>query len=309
MGKQQLDQQLSDNSSMVTVLRKETVELRARLARLRRDGQRMLLDVEGVLYADTVAGAEQMPRRLGAVLEKHKQRSQWAKPASLEKESKEPAWDDTEAKNMQILHEMVSHRELLFRKNQTFEAQSNQSKRECAQDLRRLSSENAFLISEINRLREEKTSYQRHSKEMEATLQALEKAKSSGELSPSMRSRAESAPDLRSPTSENAVLGTAGPSKKLSRPSGHSSGTPFMRRKVVDQQRHQLQRQKQLMNQLPPMNPAGGQRQSASVQEKRFAQTMDSVQKSRRSLEKQGFNVGAVHGELGSAVASDEEGS
>merc|ERR1712008_9668 len=56
--------------------------------------------------------------------------------------------------------------ELLFRKNQTFEAQSNQSKRECAQDLRRLSSENAFLISEINRLREEKTSYQRHSKEM-----------------------------------------------------------------------------------------------------------------------------------------------
>jgi len=290
------------------------VELRARLARLRRDGQRLLQDVEGVLYADTVVAAEQMPKRLAAVLDSHKQLSQWAKPASLEKEAKEPAWDDTEAKNIQILQEMVSHRELLFRKNQTFEALSNQSKRDCAQDLRRLASENAFLISEINRLREEKTSYQRHSKEMEATLMALEKGKSVDE--PSMRSRSESAPDLKAQTSGNGVAGTAGPTKKLSRP----TGTPFMRRKVLDQQRHQLHRQKQLMNHLPPMNPGGGQRQLASdvkrissVQEKRFAQTMDSVQKGRQSLERQGFDVErlsqAVHNGLDSAVASDEGAS
>jgi len=313
--KQQLDQQLSDNSSMVTVLRKETVELRARLARLRRDGQRLLQDVDGVLHADSVAAAEQMPRRLAAVLEKHKGLSQWAKPASSEKESKDPPWDDVEAKNMQILQEMVSHRELLFRKNQTFEAMSNQSKQECAQDLRRLASENAFLISEINRLREEKTSYQRHSKEMEATLMGLEKGKRADELG--MKCRADSAPDLSAKTSGSGVVGAAG-SQKQSR-SGHSSGTPFMRRKVMDQQRQQQHRQKQLMNQLPPMSPADGQRQSASdltrissVQEKRFAQTMDSVQKGRQSLERQGFDMEKLRSSacdgLTSEVASDEVG-
>merc|ERR1712224_1021166 len=86
--------------------------------------------------------------------------------------------------------------------------------------------------------------------------------------------------------------------------------TPYMKRKIMDQQevgRRQLQ---QKMNQLPPLSQPGAPTgdgaapkkrsgNGSNTQEKRFSQTLDSVQASRSAMERQGFAVG----ELGGAEA------
>merc|ERR1711959_357488 len=71
-------------------------------------------------------------------------------------------------KEASIIQEMVTQRDLLFRKNQIAVGAASQSKRECAQDVRRLTSENAALIAEMNALRNERKSWQRSYKELEA---------------------------------------------------------------------------------------------------------------------------------------------
>jgi len=295
--KQKLDQQLNDNTSLSAALQKETVELRARLAQLKKDGQRLLQDVEQVLHAESTADFERMPKRLQAVLDKHSSLSQWAPSAAEpgQEPANAPAEDST--KDALLLQEMQVQRDLLFRKNRIAVASANQTKKECSEDFRRLMSENAALIAEMNTLRDEKRSYQRSCKELEATVLVL-KRKSAMEAS--SMSRAESAPDLGPP----AAGASAGATR---RPRGGPE-TPYLRRKVVDQQELYRRHRNRQLNQLPPVAAAtngvgaetgatgrvgatAGRTSVASAQEKRFARTLDTVNAGRRQIERQGFDI------------------
>mmetsp|Transcript_113066 Transcript_113066/g.350978 ORF Transcript_113066/g.350978 Transcript_113066/m.350978 type:complete len:721 (-) Transcript_113066:1054-3216(-) len=196
--KQKLDQQLNDQSSLTGSLKKECVELRSQLAQLKKDGRRFLQEVEQVLFVETSAELEKWPKRLQAVVEKHQKLSQWAPPAA--EAGQDPsdlapaAAADGASKDTQMLSEMVIQRDLLFRKNQIAMAATNQTKKECAQDFRRLTSENAALIAEMNTLRDEKRSFQRSCKEMEATLMNLKgRGRGTGEAAVG---RSGSAPEL-----------------------------------------------------------------------------------------------------------------
>jgi hypothetical protein len=330
--KQQLDQQVNDKSDLSETLQKENVDLRSKLLQLRKDGRHLLQDAETVLHAETQKDFEQMHLRLREVLEKHKKLRDWAPPVAEEGEDGD--WAEHAQKEASMIEEMVTQRNLQFRKTQIAQSKAVQIKSKSTLEMQRLIAENAQLITEMNTLRNEKQSYQRtckdyedqimelKAKNMQATREAKSLARKLG--GHSNLSRIESAPSLSGPLGGETPGGadSSGGSARFARqasPSGGQNGsqngqTPYMRRKVVDQQEQsRRQRQKQL-NQLPPLQPSPGSAESGApaapapaaagagssgrsrpnAQEKRFSQTLESVQADRRQMEQQGFQVGQL---------------
>lgn len=259
-----------------------------------------------------------MPKRLMEVLEKNKGLKQWAPPSEEEGGVASKTDADLEQESA-LIQEMAVQRDLLFRKNQIAVSQAAQAKRECTQDFRRLTSENAALIAEMNTLRTENRSYQRSYKELEAQLLELKNVKGvrsgGGGVGATLvqgggMGRNASAPDLGGsgsgpPTSMG--LGGAKSGRKLTGPGApDSANTPYVRRKVVDQQDLYRRQRQKVQNQLPP--PQSGQlppvqgpstitsatRLKPSVEERRFAHTLDTVEAGRRNMEKQGFDLGRL---------------
>jgi len=253
-----------------------------------------------VLHPETCDSFEKMPKHLQEVLEKHKALSQWQPPQDEEgRERSGPEKSAAESsKEAALIEEMVIQRDLLFRKNQISASAATQVKRECTQDLRRLINENAQLIAEMNTLRTEQKSWQRNSKELEAKLMSLNAANKSKEMTtgrkdqPSDMTRAASAPDLAAQGPPQPKRGPKGPGGAM----GEAASTPYVRRKIIDQQETYRRQKTKQMNQLPPVTqPPAGQsaaRIKPSVQEKRFEQSLESLQAGRRQMERQGFDMG-----------------
>merc|ERR1719491_1401160 len=103
---------------------------------------------------------------MAVVCEKNKHLNQWAPPKENAAVADHADPFAEAGKEASIIEEMVIQRDLLFRKNQIAVGAAGQSKRECAQDVRRLTSENAGLITEMNTLRNERKSWQRSYKEL-----------------------------------------------------------------------------------------------------------------------------------------------
>jgi len=302
--KQKVDQKLECKESLATYLQKENVELRASLVQLKKDARRMIEEVETVLHAESTAEFEKMPKKLKEVVQKHMKLKAWA-PPSDEDCSDEKTTEDI-AKEASLVNELKLQRDLLFRKNQIATGQALQSKRECTTDFRRLTAENASLIVEMNTLRSENKSFQRSCKELEASVLAFREQKGGrgGGSSPSGGSvglgRNASAPDfLGSDGGGGASVGAAAGARRPG--GGPTSDTPYMRRKVVDQQELYRRQQQKQRNQLPPVSERSSTRsavsivaparQKPSLEEKRFAQTLDSVDAGRRQMERQGFDM------------------
>merc|ERR1712232_97968 len=242
------------------------------MGQLKKDGRRLFQDLEGVLHADTQAEHEKMPQRLQAIVEKHRKLEHWNPP--VDEEGDDKTEQETE-QEFSLVRELEAQKNLLFRKNQIAVGQASQTKRECMQDFRRLTHENAELIAEMNRLRNERQSMERSYKEMEATIISLRGRGGVAKLgsgSPGAPTnggggtvaRNASAPTLAS-NGTCGVMGGAGGASAAARQaasqaakSGGSSDTPFIRRKQVDQEgKASLQRQRQ-QNQLPPVADRGG---------------------------------------------------
>lgn len=257
--KQKLDQQISEKTSLSSALQKENEDLRATLAKLKKDARHLLLEVEGVLHAETMKEFKQIPKRLQAVLEKHQGLSAWAP----KKEPEGSPAEEAEQKNKEelMIQEMVVQRDLLFKKHQVSSGLVSHARKECADDVRRLTSENAQLIAEMNLLRNENTSYQRSYKELEAAMIAMK----SKERSNRSMSRADSAPELGD--SPSSVLSSGGGLPQAGgngRPAGAVAGasvsdTPYMRRKVVDQKESAKRQRLRQMNHLPPLPHNAGE--------------------------------------------------
>merc|ERR1719382_2304356 len=137
----------------------------------------------------------------------------------------------------------------------------------------------------MNALRNENRSWQRSCKELEAGVMALKAkhAASSREASQKGLMHSESAPEL------DPVAGPLRGGRRLA-PKAAGADTPYVRRKIMDQQElYRKQRQKQLSS-LPPMNvpdgsegyPAGRQPRS---QDARFAQSLGKQDPSRWQVE------------------------
>jgi len=297
--KQDLSQEFQDKKNLAIALQDENVKLRAQLTQLKKDGRRIINDMEQVLHPDTCAEFEKLPKQIAIVLAKHQHLLQWAAPKEDTPENAVDPFADA-GKEASIIEEMVIQRDLLFRKNQIAVGAASQSKRECAQDVRRLTSENAALIAEMNLLRNERKSWQRSYKEMEARMMAIDaennaKARVSGKPTgpgDSMGHSA-SAPGL------NSSAG-AGQTKKGG---AAVADTPYVRRKVVDQQEVYRRNKVKGANLLPPVAGAqdgGGSpaadnaRMKPTSHEKRFAQSLDDVNAGRRQMERQGFDVGSL---------------
>lgn len=265
--KQKLDQQLNDKTNLSVSLQQENVMVNRQLIQLKKDARKMLNEVEKILHAETNKEFEQMPKRLKDILDKHQNMKQWSLPE--DEESKDPLPGDSATKEQMMMAEMVVQRDLLFRKNQIATASSNSIKRECGTDLRRLTSENAALINEMNMLRTENRSLLRSCKEQEANIIALQakemmrgrearqEASGGGGVN-----HAESAPDLQhlgsgnadragNPGRQGSIRGAHGPSGAMG--GAVASETPYMRRKVVDQQETQRRQRQKGQNQLPPV--------------------------------------------------------
>jgi hypothetical protein len=237
---------------------------------------------------------------MAVVVAKHQSLLQWQPPPKDVPDNAVDPFADA-GKEAAIIEEMVIQRDLLFRKNQIAVGAASQSKRECAQDVRRLTSENAALIAEMNTLRNERKSWQRSYKELEAKMMAIDaesnaKARLSGKAGPDgdIMGHSASAPGL------NSTGGTGGTGQNKSRSA--VADTPYVRRKVVDQQEVYRRNKVKGANLLPPVaqtSPASGgatadARMKPTTQEKRFTQSLDQVQAGRRQMERQGFDVGSL---------------
>jgi len=288
--KQQIDQQLTDKSELSKALQNENVKMRAQLAQLKKDGRRLIQEVESVLHAEDSESFEKMPTMLRQVLDKHQGLIQWQAPKDDTPDNYVDPFADA-TKESSIIEEMVIQRDLLFRKNQIAVGSASQSKRECAQDVRRLTTENAALISEMNTLRNERKAWQRSCKEMEAQLMALNSQAASGRGG---LTGSASAPGLN----QSAPTQRRGPKHP-----GGVADTPYVKRKVVEQQDVFRRNQQKGRNQLPPVTqPPGGAAMSMAssthpkptAQEKRFTQSLESVQAGRQQMERQGFDMGSL---------------
>jgi len=214
-----------------------------------------------------------------------------------------------QGKEASIISELVTQRDLLFRKNQIAVGAASQSKRECAEDVRRLTSENAALIAEMNRLRNERKSWQRSYKELEAKMMAMDaennaKARVAGKgQMPNQMNSSASAPGLAS-TNEQAGK----PRSRGQQGGGQAADTPYVRRKVVDQQEVYRRQKVKGMNQLPPAAPqqtmtsTSAAQAKPTIQEREFTQSMDQVHSGKRQMERQGFDMGNLTAQ---AVASN----
>jgi len=300
--KQGLSGEFQDKKNLAVALQEENVKYSWQLTQLKKDGRRLLNEMEQVLHPDTCGQFEKLPMLMANVLAKHQHLLQWSAP------TKEDAKDDklsdpfeNPSKEANIIEEMVIQRDLLFRKNQIAVGAASQSKASCATDVRRLTSENAALIAEMNTLRNERKQWQRSYKELEARTMAADaetkaKARVAGNKggNESMHSTA-SAPNL----------GAASPAPGRKGSKTGTADTPYVRRKVVDQQEVYRRQQQKGKNQLPPM--AGGQQANQNTtsslqnttQEKRFAQSLDDVQAGSRTMERQGFDVGNLRQGIG----------
>lgn len=336
--KQTLDQELTTKATLASSLQRENIQLARLLIQMKKDGRRLLSDVEQVLHADTAAEFERMPKRLMMVLEKYQKLDNW-KPTDedLNRDAKDLS------KEQAMMNEMVIQRDLLFRKNQIQASAGTQIKRECSVDLRRLTSENAALIAEMNTLRTEIRSLMRTCKEQEAgiiALRAKEKAKRSFDNGHSREEfhHSTSAPQLNSGGGAGAggdgghsgglgagVGGAASSSGKRSAGgmlrggnAGGSAGgtvaseTPYVRRKVIENTETKQRQRQRGLNALPPVisqqtatsYPDGGGRGKAA-QEKRFAQTLDGSSSARRQMESQGYDLARLHEEVAANVGYD----
>jgi WD40 repeat protein len=283
--KQALGRQLQDKSQLSGALQNENSKLVGSLSQLRKEGQRLLQDLEKVLHSETTADFEKMPQKLQEVLTKYSKLKDWKAPAEETPEAS--AQDKADAgRESKLIEEMVIQRDLLYRKNQIAVQSEGQTKRGCSQEVRRLTSENAQLIVEMNTLRNENRSWQRSCKELEASVMALKakQAAANREASSKGLRHVESAPELDP---------AAGPPRAVRRAAPKAAGaeTPYLRRKIIDQQElYRKQRQKQLSS-LPPVNvpdgsegyPAAG-RQPRS-QDARFAQSLGKQDPSRWQVE------------------------
>jgi len=285
--KQHLTQDYSEKKTLASALQNENVKLRAHLTQLKKDGRRLLSEMEQVLHPDTCTEFEKLPKQMAAVCEKNKKMLQWAPPKEdMPTDAHDPFTDPS--KDASLIEELVIHRDLLFRKNQIAVGAASQSKRESALDVRRLTSENAQLIAEMNKLRTERKSWQRSYKELEAKLMAVDaennaKARLAGKSSPDI-TRSSSAPSLDPNKSPNPRAG--------GNSGGGAGDTPYVRRKVIDQQEVYRRQKVKGMNQLPPVSqPMASSTMKPSPQEKRFTQSVDE---GRQQMERQGFDMGSL---------------
>jgi WD40 repeat protein len=295
--KQDLSQEFQDKKNLATALQDENVKLRAQLTQIKKDGRRLINEMEQVVHPDTCAEFANMPKQISSVLSKHQHLLVWSPPKEDVPENAVDPFADV-SKEQSIIEEMVIQRDLLFRKNQIAVGAASQSKRECAQDVRRLTSENAALIAEMNTLRNERKSWQRSYKELEAKMMANDalnnaSARLAGKAGAGeTMNRSASAPGI-----ESGKATTAG---KSGNKGGVVADTPYVRRKVVDQQEVYRRNKVKGSNSLPPVAQAGGTppadatRAKATAQEKRFTQSLDQVQAGRRQMERQGFDVGSL---------------
>jgi hypothetical protein len=286
--KQHLNQDFNEKKNLATALQEENVKLRAHFTQLKKDGRKLLSEMEQVLHPDTCAQFEKLPKMMAAICEKNKKMAHWAPPKDdAPQDAPDPFTDPS--KDANLIEELVIHRDLLFRKNQIAVGAASQSKRESALDVRRLTSENAQLIAEMNKLRTERKSWQRSYKELEAKLINADaennaKARLAGKSSPEGVNRSSSAPSLD-------------PSKSpMPRAGGNSGGgageTPYMKRKVIDQQELYRRQKVKGMNSLPPMNqPTATATMKPAPPDKRFTQTVDE---GRQQMERQGFDMGSL---------------
>mmetsp|Transcript_43018 Transcript_43018/g.98888 ORF Transcript_43018/g.98888 Transcript_43018/m.98888 type:complete len:1538 (-) Transcript_43018:66-4679(-) len=304
--KQRLDQQLGDKSSLAGSLQKENVTLRTNLTQLKKDARRLLQEVEKVLHPESADVFEKMPKMLSEVLERHQKLAQWTAPEGADELAAAAAQDesqilnDYEAKQAALVEEMVIQRDLLFRKNQIAESSKAQARRECAFDIRKLVSENAQLIAEVNELQAEKKSVQRSAKEMEAKLLVHLGHEKANQRAMQGMQRVVSAPDVKADG--------ANPSFTKRSKAGESSGTtPYVRRKILDQQEIYRRQRAKGSNSLPPMSqsasgaiataaaPIRTTIKASSAQEKRFEQSLETLEAGRRHMEKQGFDMSRLH--------------
>jgi hypothetical protein len=260
------------------------------MTQLKKDGRRLLSEMEQVLHPDTSAVFEKLPMMMAAVCEKYKRMSQWAPPKDdAGSDQIDPFADGS--KDASMMEELVVHRELLFRKNLIAVNAASQSQRQCSQDVRRLTSENAQLIAEMNILRNERQSWQRSYKELEARVIAMDaetsaKARHTGKpVSTDGIKRCSSAPTL-DPSNKQMKRH----SKNLP---GGVADTPYVKRKMVDQQEIYHRHKMRGMNKLPPMTQATSQSVAkVSPRERLITESLNEVPVGHRQLEKQGFNLG-----------------
>jgi len=310
--KQKLDQQLTEKTALASSNLAENVGMRNQMIQLKKDARQMIQEVETILHAETQADFELMPKRLREVLEKHKKLNHWAPRGEDEGADKT---EQEQAQDSMLIQEMMVQRDLLFRKNQIAVSQASQNKRDCTQDFRRLTSENAQLIAEMNTLRNENKSWQRSYKDLEASLLALKSkipggaaALAAGAVA-GMGGRNASAPQLGSGPGGSGPPAAMGPGGKRSGKAGSSTAnTPFMQRKVVDKEEvYRRQKQKE-SNMLPPVggkqaaaagSSAGmvtmtAKKAPATNEEKMYQQAMEKQQQRQRKMEDQGFEVGRL---------------
>jgi len=270
--KQNIDQELEDKKTMTKALQNENKELRSNIIQLKKDGRRLLQDVETVLHAENTQEFANMRVRLQEVAEKHKKLAQWRPPTEEEERKKKDSNGENQSKEQQLLEEMFVQRDLLFRKNQIAVGRASQAKRECARDFRQLTSDNAALINEMNLLLNENQSWKQRVKVLESEMMGMRESKKAGRTDARGQgtlSQSASAPDMD--TNRNQGRGQ------------QSGDTPYMRRKVVDQQ--ELYRRQMKKSNLPPVSQGGG---NTNLMDKRFSQTSDS---GRRLFERQGYDL------------------
>jgi len=288
--KQDLSQEFVEKKTLAAALQNENVKLRSHMTQLKKDGRRLLSEMEQVLHPDTSAVFEKLPMMMAAVCEKYKRMSQWAPPKDdAGSDQIDPFADGS--KDASMMEELVVHRELLFRKNLIAVNAASQSQRQCSQDVRRLTSENAQLIAEMNILRNERQSWQRSYKELEARVIAMDaetsaKARLTGKpVSTDGIKRCSSAPTL-DPSNKQMKRH----SKNLP---GGVADTPYVKRKMVDQQEIYHRHKMRGMNKLPPMTQATSQSVAkVSPRERLITESLNEVPVGHRQLEKQGFNLG-----------------
>merc|ERR1719199_1378802 len=75
--KQDLNQDFEEKKDLATALQAENAKLRKQMTQLKKDGRRLLQDMEAVLHPDSCTQFESLPRNMADVCEKHKKLLQW----------------------------------------------------------------------------------------------------------------------------------------------------------------------------------------------------------------------------------------
>merc|ERR1719502_1490533 len=78
--KQDLSQEFQDKKNLAIALQEENVKLRAQLTQLKKDGRRIINDMEQVLHPDTSAQFASISKAMAQVVAKHQNLQQWTPP-------------------------------------------------------------------------------------------------------------------------------------------------------------------------------------------------------------------------------------